>query len=142
MSFIFLESRDIKKSRMCCFRRPPRYLQLTAILIIFECSQMEALPETITIGKIFRMCKMIKADIIFFELPVSENPINTSFLSPRPWIWRENIDVDPLSSEEMVKSARATHDIPGLKVSDLEGFNKNIDGPMIDPETMQPMAAE
>ena len=45
-------------------------------------------------------------------------------------------------TEEMVKSARATHDIPGLKVSDLEGFNKNIDGPMIDPETMQPMAAE
>ena len=65
MAFIFLESRDIKKSRMCCFRRPPRYLKLTAILIIFECSQMEALPETITIGKIFRMCKMIKADIIF-----------------------------------------------------------------------------
>ena len=61
LSFTFLESRDIKKSRMCCFRRPPRYLELTAILIIFECSQIEALPETITIGKIFRMFKVVKA---------------------------------------------------------------------------------
>ena len=45
-------------------------------------------------------------------------------------------------TEEMIKGARATHDIPGLKVSDLEGFNRNSDGPKIDPETMQPMAAE
>lgn len=35
-------------------------------------------------------------------------------------------------SEEMVKKARATHDIPGLKVPDLEGFNKNLEGPQLD----------
>ena len=36
-------------------------------------------------------------------------------------------------SEEMIKNARAAHDIPGLKVSDLEGFNKNLEGPPFDP---------
>ena len=45
-------------------------------------------------------------------------------------------------TEEMVKKARATHNIPGLRVSDLEGFNKNLEGPKIDPETMEPMATE
>ena len=45
-------------------------------------------------------------------------------------------------TEEMVKKARTAHNIPGLKVSDLQDFNKNIEGPKIDPATMGPMAAE
>ena len=42
-------------------------------------------------------------------------------------------------SEEMVAYARKTHDIPGLTVSNLAGFDKNLPGPQIDPVTLEPI---
>ncbi len=40
---------------------------------------------------------------------------------------------------EMVAHARATHDIPGMKVSHLEGFDKDLPGAKVDPITMEPI---
>lgn len=50
-----------------------------------------------------------------------------------------NADGNGLVSEEMVAYARATHDIPGLTVADLEGFDKDLPGAKLDPETLEPM---
>lgn len=42
-------------------------------------------------------------------------------------------------TEEMVAHARATHDIPGLTVADLEGFNQDLPGEKVDPVAMEPI---
>ena len=66
--------------------------------------------------------------MILLELPLSDNPTKTSFSSPRPWIWRENIEFDPLSSEEMVRS-----DPSVFKAMDEIGFLSNIESIQVQP---------
>ena len=46
-----------------------------------------------------------------------------------------------LVSEEMVAYARKTHDLPSLTVDQLAGFDKNLPGPQLDPETLEPIGA-
>jgi mono/diheme cytochrome c family protein len=42
-------------------------------------------------------------------------------------------------TEEMAAYARATHDIPGLTVANLEGFDKDLPGTKVDRVNMEPL---
>lgn len=57
----------------------------------------------------------------------------------RSWGNADALTDEAYVSPEMVRYARETHQIPGMTVSHLQGFDKDLPGAKLDPETLEPM---